>query len=366
MNTEHARNINLSFIVTTARTGSTLLSTMLNSHPNVVSTVEEPFAYSLYPKYSAVKKWTSEIIQEYCDDFYLFSEGRLAMEFGSRKDLVSLLEKHKEDLDMRFVTRLTFLCFFPQKNKENITHVVDKELVLHECIDEVAGFYPKGKFIILYRDPRDNAFTKWRLFEKRKQTAEQNYYKIALDWNYVYGRLRNAKKKYPEKFFEIKYEDLVDDPENELKKLCAFLGISYDPIMLEYDKIIKHELETPFYQNMDETAKNHFLSIQGGLFIKPDKEKIGYWKKFLSADEANLIWTINGKLAQEVGYTVHEGYKRTLAPLKSYIGLYGVARDRLKSILYYNAPFWLKRLVKKIKYGKNIYHPRNTFGPYFK
>lgn len=366
MNTEQVRNINLSFIVTTARTGSTLLSTMLNSHPNVISTVEEPFAYSLYPKYSGVKKWTTEIINDYCDDFYLFSEGRLAIEFGSRKDLVTILEKHKDSLDMRLATRLTYMCFFPQKNKETITHVVDKELVMHECINEIAEFYPRGKFIILYRDPRDNAVTKWRLFEKRKLTAEQNYYKIALDWKYVYSRLWHAKNKFPQKFLEVKYEDLVSDPETELRKICSFLDLTYNPIMLEYDKLIKEELETPYYQNMDETAKKFFLSIQGGLFVKPDKEKIGYWKKLMTEAEANLIWSIDGKLAQEVGYTAHEGYKKTSVPFKNYVGLYGVTRDRLKSLLYYNAPFWLKRLVKKIKYGRNLHHPRNTFGPYFK
>ncbi|MGZ3865157.1 MAG: sulfotransferase family protein [Bacteroidia bacterium] len=366
MNTQQVRNINLSFIVTTARTGSTLLSTMLNSHPNVISTSEEPFAYNLYPKYAKVKKWTTEIINEYCDDFYLFSEGILAVQFGSRNDLFTILEKHKDSLDVHLAVRLTYLCFFPQKNKETITHVVDKELIMHECINEIAEFYPKGKFIILYRDPRDNAITKWKLFEKRKITAEQNYYKIATDWNYVYNKLCRAKNKFPETFLEVKYEDLICEPETELKKICTFLDLSYNPVMLEYDRLIREELETQHFQNMPDAAKKFFLSIHGGLFVKPDKEKMGYWKKLMREDQANLIWSINGKLAEEIGYKVHDGYKKTRVPLKSYIGLYWIARERLKTFLYYNAPFWLKRVVKRIKYGKNLHLPDSTSDPYFK
>jgi hypothetical protein len=32
----------------------------------------------------------------------------------------------------------------------------------------------------------------------------------------------------------VKYEDLVDHPERELRRLCGFLGEDYDPAMLRY------------------------------------------------------------------------------------------------------------------------------------
>jgi hypothetical protein len=44
------KNISLNFILSTGRTGSTLLSSMLNMHPEILSVSEEPFAYNLYPK----------------------------------------------------------------------------------------------------------------------------------------------------------------------------------------------------------------------------------------------------------------------------------------------------------------------------
>jgi hypothetical protein len=48
--------ISLNFILSTGRTGSTLLSSMLNMHPNVISTSEEPFAYKSISKISLCYK----------------------------------------------------------------------------------------------------------------------------------------------------------------------------------------------------------------------------------------------------------------------------------------------------------------------
>ena len=86
MNIQQVKDIKLNFISATVRTGSTLLSTLLNSHPNVVSTFEEPFAYNLYPKYKNIAKWASETLQEFCFDFYLFSEGNLRYSLVQKKN----------------------------------------------------------------------------------------------------------------------------------------------------------------------------------------------------------------------------------------------------------------------------------------
>ena len=38
----------------------------------------------------------------------------------------------------------------------------------------------------------------------------------------------------PERYCEVKYEDLLEDPERELTRITAFLGVPYSPAMLEY------------------------------------------------------------------------------------------------------------------------------------
>src|ERR1700741_3834466 len=243
MDIEQIKNIKLNFVLATARTGSTLFSYMFNMHTNVVSTSEEPFAYSLYPKYKKVKIWTSKIIQEFCYDFYLFSEGRLELQFGTKKDLETLLEKHKTNLTADIAIKLTYLCFYPTKDKSEITTVVDKQLIFHFCLEQVAAFYPESKFIILYRDPRDQALARFRM-EIRKN-GSTDYYSIARSWKNTYTKLQQLKDKIgADRFIEIKYEDLVSNPENELQKICSFIGIPYNSIMLDYHEKIKKDIDT--------------------------------------------------------------------------------------------------------------------------
>jgi hypothetical protein len=96
-------------------------------HPNVISPHEEPFSYTLYQKYGDIKHWTSKEINSYCNDFYFFLKGKLNR-FGTKEGLRVALETHKPDLTFEIVIHLTYLSFFPEKDKTGITTIVDKQL----------------------------------------------------------------------------------------------------------------------------------------------------------------------------------------------------------------------------------------------
>ena len=44
-----------------------------------------------------------------------------------------------------------------------------------------------------------------------------------------------ARERWPDGH-TIRYEDLTADPQGELTRLCAFLGVEFEPTMLEYGK----------------------------------------------------------------------------------------------------------------------------------
>ena len=353
MNIEQIKDIQLNFILASPRTGSTLLSSMLNAHPNVVSTSEETFTYSLYPKYKNVTKWTSKIIQNFCYDFYLFSEGKFEIQFGTKKDLVDLLENFKEHLTYDIVIKLVHLCFFPGKDKSNITTLVDKHLVFHFILEKVASIYPESKFIILYRDPRDNALVKRRMFERQK-TKVQSYYQLSCSWKFVYERLGKLRYKIGlDRFIEVKYEDLVSNPEVELKKICAFLNTPYNEKMLTYDEQLKTEV-TKNIENLSTDTKNLITLLHGGLSEKVNTNKVGFWKQGLSKEEADLIWTICGNLAEKIGYLKHDNFVKQPIKFKDYLTYINILITRAKTLLYYSSPFFIKYIIKKIKYGKRF------------
>ena len=46
--------------------------------------------------------------------------------------------------------------------------------------------------------------------------------------------LRDGRALGPGRYLEIRYEEFVADPESHTKTMCDFLGIDFDPAMLDY------------------------------------------------------------------------------------------------------------------------------------
>jgi hypothetical protein len=337
---------------------------MLNMHPGIISVSEEPFAYNLYPKYKDVTNWDDTTISEFCYDFYLFSEGKLEPQFGKSDDLVKLLSDHKAILTGEIAIKLAYFAFFPNKDKSQVTAIVDKELKFHYFLDEVASYYPQSKFIILLRDPRDNVLIKLRRAVKKKKRESVLYF--AKTWDYEYSQLNEKIARLtPDRYMRVKYEDLVNAPEETLKRISEFLNVPYTPKMLDYDQKFKEEIKKA--ELIGDTVKQHLSMYHEGLTQKVSTDKVGIWKKELSAEDNNIIWSICEKTALSSGYEA-EGCQRV-----SYVNagsLYDLGRFRLNKVIvpntYYLLPFSLKYMIKKMKYGKNFKNGTWATGDFYR
>jgi hypothetical protein len=347
------KNISLNFILSTGRTGSTLLSSMLNMHPEILSVSEEPFAYNLYPKYKNVTNWTDDTIEQFCYDFYLFSEGKLEPQFGKKDDIVKLLKKHQSILTGEYAIKLAYFAFFPNKNKDAVNTIVDKELIFHYVLDKVVSYYPKSKFIILHRDPRDNVLVKLKRAKVKGRGASLFYF--AKFWNYTYKTLdKKLQKISSDKFIHVKYEDLVSKPEQTLQVICKFLNINYHKDMLMFNERFNQEMNSD-NSLLENSVKNHISILHQGLTQKVNTDKLGLWKKDLSTAENNIIWSICGEIAKKNGY-FEDGCKKVSYFKLSY--LYDWFQFSYKRIvvptLYHCLPFKFKYFLKKLKYGKQL------------
>ncbi|MBL7889667.1 MAG: sulfotransferase [Bacteroidia bacterium] len=363
---DQIKAIQIHFIVSTGRTGSTLLSSMFNMHKNIVSPVEEPFAFNLYYKYGKITNWTSKLIDQYCYDFYLFSEGVLEAQFTSRKELQGTLEKYKDDLDYHTAVKITYLCFYPEKDKSSVTTIIDKQLKFHDFIEKVAIFFPESKFIILNRDPRDNALVKMkRILRERekgfiKKKNRSNYWLLAFIWQRMYSQLYKKREKIgKERFMELKYEYLVADPERELKRIASFTGFEYDPIMLQY-----HMYNQKKITKVDETGdvkKRMFYELHHGLTQRTNTDKVGFWKTEMKANDSNIVWSICSKLALQIGYKT-DGSKDTQPRTKEFYRtcFAFLIQNIIIPKIYYGVPFFVRYSIKKFKYGNRFKQNRYT------
>lgn len=358
------KNTSLNFILSTGRTGSTLLSSMLNMHPEILSVSEEPFAYNLFKKYNSVTNWDNHTIADFCYDFYLFSEGRLEPQFGKKEDLIKILNDHKSILTGTIAIKLAFFAFFPNKDKSRINTIVDKELKFHYFLNDVSNYYPESKFILLSRDPRDNVLIKQK--RAKKKNKRQSVVFFAKTWNFEYTKLNEKLAQLPPgRYIKIKYEDLVSAPEETLKKITSFLNIPYTSVMLNYDEKFKEEINRT--QLIGDTVKQHLSLFHEGLTQKVNTEKVNIWKTELTQQENDIIWTICEKTALENGYEAQGCQSVSYTRLNLF---YDIFRFTINKVLfpkmYYSLPFNIRYLIKKIKYGKNFKNGRWATRDFYK
>jgi hypothetical protein len=339
MKLTNAHALAINYILCAERTGSTLLTAMLNMHPNIVSPMEQPFSLLLYPKYRRISHWTSDTIVGYCDDFYAVSTPWLQVQFTDQATLRELLESHLEGLTIDIAIRLTYLCFFPDKPKAQVTTVIDKQIDIAGQAMRLASIYPQSKFIVLYRDPRDNALVRFR--KAKKQNWDIDYGYISLSWNSIYTLLHRYKGLLgKDRVLEVKYEDLMANPEAELRCVCAFLGLPYDDAMLRYDEYLKQAIPKAMGHSDAQLQKDLYLAE--GLTQKPHTDKVGLWKAQLPPADANLIWRICGELATTIGYV-----KDGCDGMENSIKVASYAKFLLNYMLFEKLYFWMPFALKK-------------------
>jgi hypothetical protein len=105
-----------------------------------------------------------------------------------------------------------------------------KSTFVVEYVDEVLAACPSAKFILLVRDPRDVAVS-----SRRSIFSPFHPYFTAQLWlqqQLIGGRWLDSAER--DKFHLMRYEDLIERPQEAVSALCRFLGEEYQPQMLEY------------------------------------------------------------------------------------------------------------------------------------
>lgn len=93
-------------------------------------------------------------------------------------------------------------------------------------------FRDNARYIYLFRDGRDVAVS-----FRKAVVGEKHFYHIAREWGST-QRIALAMRAQigPQRFFDVRYEDLTADAEASMKDLCTFLGYRYTPDMLDFHR----------------------------------------------------------------------------------------------------------------------------------
>jgi hypothetical protein len=107
-------------------------------------------------------------------------------------------------------------------------------------------WFPKGRIIHMLRDPRGIFVSELR--RRRDQALTTPYKQLqrfgflfklfillqtTIAWRESVRRYSKYKKLYPDKYYLLRFEDLVKDPENHIRQVCDFLGVDFQDEMLK-------------------------------------------------------------------------------------------------------------------------------------
>lgn len=247
------------FIVGAERSGTTLFRLILMTHPEI----------ACHSEFEYVVDWLDPSTGDVqLDEFrnQLAGHRKFPTLFEVREELTI---KPQIEVSQREIAR----AFLEQHRREEGKQVIGA--TVHRHFDRVLHIWPNARFIHIYRDPRDVSRSAVKM-----GWAGSPYHGIAgwLHSEKLWDHLR--EKLTPDRWTDIQYEQLVASPEQELTRICEFLEVEYDDVMLDYHKGTTYDVLDPA------------MTYQ--------------WRKRMSEKDLRLVETMLGERLGQLGYE-HSG-----------------------------------------------------------
>lgn len=335
--------INIHFILCTERSGSSLLSLMLNLNTQIISPSEEPFAVYFYDRYKHKVVWTDLELIEFIDEFWLVAEKNLELFFTTKEKLLAVLSTYKQQLPYQHLVKLIYLQFIEPKDKAEVTVIVDKQIKYFFHLPVLIKIFPDAKFIILVRDVRDNIISK----SNRNLNNGSNPVYLAALWKNTYDQIKHLQKAN-KAVLVIKYEDLIMESKLTLQKICQFIDVNFQESMLNTGGVYKQFLDIKGSStNLSEIAR--LETFQSNLFKPINASHIGSYKENINLKLLSKIEKLNQSLFMLFGYKV----SNTSNALYSINDYWQITKAYLYRPLllkfYLMIPLSIKIMIKKLR-----------------
>lgn len=195
------------FIVGMPRSGTTLIEQIISSHPDVYGAGELEFL--------------ANVINEYFveSDPMLFFEKLNKCEVDIFKnmgeDYLNLISKLNED--KKFIT--------------------DKMPVNFRLIGFIKLILPNSKIIHCCRSAQDTCLSIYKnFFGKNVMPWAYDQLELATYYNQYKNLMSYWSKIFPDMIYDVHYEKLINDQENETKKLIKYCGLTWNESCLDFYK----------------------------------------------------------------------------------------------------------------------------------
>lgn len=223
------------FIVGQPRTGSTLLDRMLDAHPAVVSAGElRHFGLALrrVVQLDEPRQYTSRLMQA-----------------AATADPSQLGELYVGSIGRFSATA---------------AHVIDKLPTNYHFLPLILAALPNAKVLHVRRDPMDTCFAVYKQLFAGAYLHSYDLGEMARHYVRYTRFMQTMRERFGERFIDVRYEDLVTDTEECLRRILEYIGLSWHAACLDYRQ------------------QGGAVATQSAAQVReaPHRRSIGRWRRF--------------------------------------------------------------------------------------
>jgi hypothetical protein len=259
-------------ILGVSRSGTTLLKAMLDAHSQLAIPTESYFVPQLWDRHG----------ERPDPDAFVADLRRLSRlrEWGVDPDDVG--RRLPAEPTFAEAVQAIYLDYAEARGKPRFG---DKTPLYMQHLDVLPRAFPDARYVHIVRDGRDAALsllamTRAPRFNLARPRGVGDF---ACAWRREVRAARRFGREHA--YFELRYEDLVAEPEARLREVAAFVGLEFESGMLEY-----HRREDPA------------LYADHPRLAEPPVPDTRSWRNELRPRDTELFEAIAGDLLSELGY----------------------------------------------------------------
>jgi tetratricopeptide (TPR) repeat protein len=195
------------FILGMPRSGTSLVEQIITTHSNVFGAGE--------------LSQLSKIINE-----SLMDNGALSYE---------KINKLIENESFAIQLRMDYYNYLKRFNASE-TFITDKAPLNFRWIGIIKILFPSSKIIHCSRNPKDNCLSLYKNFFEGGLNFSYDQKELGTYYNIYLSLMSFWKKQFPDYIYDAKYEEIIGNPNNEIKNIINFCDLNWEEDCLQFHK----------------------------------------------------------------------------------------------------------------------------------
>lgn len=271
------------FLLSTERSGSNLVRSILGTHPELSAPHPLETAYP-WGKVTPPSELSDARARRLLRDV-IINKHYSFHPLETPVDVDAVFDAYREGNRSHSLFDVQDALYSVYAAEEGSSGWVSKYPALWDCLEDAFSYYDDPRIVYLVRDARDVV-----LSFKRSNVGRYHPYYNAQRWQEEQARGVELVENHPDAVHTVRYRDLLRDPESIVRDITDFLDVEFDERMLYY------------YETDEAQAASESAEVFENLTSPIMSDNYEKFREQLPDEEVRITETIAGEELEYFGY----------------------------------------------------------------